>query len=66
MCWAYFKNIGRISKKFGPFRKTLCLTWCHKLVTYGILIFLENMSQVGFTALLKYLSFVGQEQTDSQ
>jgi len=34
--------------------------------TYVILIFSESMSHVRFTAILKYLSFLDQEQTDSQ
>jgi len=31
-----------------------------------ILIFSENMSHVRSTAILKYLSFLGKKQTDSQ
>jgi len=34
--------------------------------TYSILIFSENISHVRFTVILKYFSFLGQEQTDSQ
>ena len=33
MYWAKFKNIGHISKNFGPSRKTLRPSWCPKLVT---------------------------------
>jgi len=33
MCWTLFKNIAQSLKNLGPSQKTLCHTWCPKLVT---------------------------------
>jgi len=58
ICWIYFETIGHISKNFGPSQKTLCPSWCPKLVT-GLFVHgfchVENLeTEVPFPHLPKF------------
>ena len=59
MCWAYFKNIGHISKNFGHSRKTLRPSWCPKLVTgLGAGVGDENVEFCGVVQQLRIPSVI--------